>query len=346
LLAPDKAGASVHALAEADAPAVVKLFYEGFGAEMLRTVYMAKQLVRDGHPGGDAYPGATSAAAVEGLPVVIGLDRDPFGRGLSFSRWLRPPIDRREVVWVGLPADLERDRALAQTVSGRLADYVLALVLSGGTFGDTGAVLPPVLATGYRQAMEVIAREWRVGKGPAGVIPADAGTPAQRALFSTVRENLGVLDDQHALRPAPELLADPGVAATVLYRMAQSRALSGRLAPAAFYAPFASRVPPGISPAAVLGSFRHFQAKLLGAWSVAARNGHPPRDIADLVEVYAAAYPDEKKDALRIFLVTTYGATAQPGGLSPRPRDGERTLAALQGLLDEVVAGTRPLRAR
>jgi hypothetical protein len=346
LLAPDGAGGTVHTLAEADAPAVVKLFYEGFGAEMLRTVYMAKQLVREGRPGGEAYPDADGPAVVEGLPVVVGLDRDPFGRGLSFSRWLRGPVGRPEAVWVGLPAQPERDRALIQTVSGRLATYVLELVMSGGTFADTSGVVPPVLGTGYRQAMEVIAREWRVGKGPAGVVPSDAGTPGQRALFAGVRENLRVLDDRGGLRPAAELLADPQVAATVIYRMAQSRALTGRLAPPTFYAPYASRVPPGISPAAVLGTFRHFQAKLLGAWSLSARSGHPPRDIADLVETYAAAYPDERKEALRVFLVTTYGATVQPGGVSPRPQDGERTVAALQALLEQVVAGSRPLRAR
>jgi hypothetical protein len=333
LLAPDPGGApTVHPLAEPDAPAVVKLFYQGFGAEMLRAVYMAKQLVHQG------------PVAAEGLPVVVGLDREPFGRGLAFSRWLRAPVQRPEAVWLGLPAEPERDRALAQTVSGRLADYVLTLVMSGGSFGDTSPLVPPTLATAYRRTMEVIAREWRVGKGPEGVIPSDAGTAAQREVFAKVRENQYVLDERHALRPAAALLADPGVAATVFYRMAQSRALAQRLAPPAFYIPFSGRVPPGISPAAVLGPFRHFQAKLLGAWSAAARAGHPPRDIADVVETYAAAYPEEKKEVLRIFLVTTYGATVQP--VSPRPEDGARTLAALDALVAEVVAGARPLRTR
>ena len=43
------------------------------------------------------------------------------------------------------------------------------------------------------------------------------------------------------------------------------------------YAPFVSdRIPPGISPAAVLGPFRNFQAKLLSAWGRAVLAGQPP----------------------------------------------------------------------
>src|SRR3954466_12618061 len=73
----------VHALSETDVQPVVKLFFEGFGAEMLRTVYMAKQLVREARPGGRPLPGAGQPPAMEGLPVVIGLDQDPYGRGLA-----------------------------------------------------------------------------------------------------------------------------------------------------------------------------------------------------------------------------------------------------------------------
>src|SRR5947207_16003187 len=102
----------VRSLAETDAQPVVKLFFEGFAAEMLRTVYMAKQLVREGRPGGHPFPGATAAAATEGLPVLIGLDREPYGRGLALTRMLRAPIGRPDLVWLGLRADPESDRAL------------------------------------------------------------------------------------------------------------------------------------------------------------------------------------------------------------------------------------------
>jgi hypothetical protein len=350
LLAPVGAGAAgpptVKTVAETDAQPVVKLFFEGFAAEMLRTVYMARELVREGRPAGRPFAGAGSPAATEGLPVVLGLDRDPYGRGLAVARTLRAPVPRPEVVWLGLRADPESDKALVQTVSGRLASYVLDLVMSGGTFGDTSAVLPRPLADGYRMAMEVIAREWRVGRGPLGVVPPEAGTLAQRALFADVRENRFVLtDDRQHLRPAAELLASAGVAATVLYRIAQSRTVGQRVAPDAFYAPFASRVPPGVSPAAVLGRLRNFQAKLLAPWAEALASGHPPRDIVDLIEVWVKAFPEEKQEALRIFIVTTYGGTVAPGAVPTAPGETARALAAIDALVAEVSAGRRSLRA-
>ena len=52
-------------------------------------------------------------------------------------------------------------------------------------------------------------------------------------------------------------------------------------------------MPPGVSPAAILGTFRNFQAKLLGAWATAVARGRAPKDIADLVDVYGAAFPAE-----------------------------------------------------
>src|SRR5206468_11025137 len=77
-----------------DAPAaqpVVKLFAEGFASEMLRTAYLAKQLVRDGQPGGRPAPVEGRAIAAQGLPVIIGIERTPYGRGLFIERWLRDP---------------------------------------------------------------------------------------------------------------------------------------------------------------------------------------------------------------------------------------------------------------
>jgi hypothetical protein len=347
LLAP-MAGSSplvMRSLREDEAQPVVKLFFEGFAAEMLRTVYMAKQLVREGRPGGRPFPGAVGGPASEGTPVVIGLESEPYGRGLALHRTLRAPLARPDVVWLGLQSRPESDPVLIQTVAGRLATYVLDLVLSGGTFGDTAAVLPHPLAGGYRMAMEVIAREWRTGRGPTGVVAPDAGTAGQRAVFADVRENRFVLtDDGRAVRPATELLASAGVAATVLYRFAQSRAVGQRVARDDFYGPFASRVPPGVSAAAVLGRFRNFQAKLLVPWATAAMDGHPPRDIVDLVDGYLAAFPEEKKEAVRIFIVTTFGGTVVPGGVPIGPRDTVKTLAAVDALVADVMAGRRSLR--
>jgi hypothetical protein len=109
------------------------------------------------------------------------------------------------------------------------------------------------------------------------------------------------------------------------------------------YAPFVSeRVPPGVSPAAVLGPFRNFQAKLLTAWGRAVLAGAPPRDVADLVEAYARAMPDERAEAFRIFVVTTYGATVKPGGVRA---DAAAALPELTALAAEVAAGRKSSRA-
>ena len=57
------------------------------------------------------------------------------------------------------------------------------------------------LVIGYARALEVIAREWRVGEGPAGAMPADAGTAAQRELFAAVRENRYALARRRGAAP-------------------------------------------------------------------------------------------------------------------------------------------------
>jgi hypothetical protein len=354
LLGPGKEAATpgppvLHPLSLDDPAAqpAVRLLSDGFAAEMLRTVYLAKQLVRDGALGGRPAPLEGRTIAAQGLPIVVGLERAPYGRGLVIDRWLRGAVEHRDMPWLGLPADYQHDKALVQTMTGRLATYALHLAVTGGTFANPASVLPPSLAEGYRMAMEVVAREWRVGKGPDGVVAYDAGTQAQRLLFADVRENRYVLGpDGHTLRPAAELLADPGVAATVIYRMAQSRTIAGRVAPDEFYKPFAAgRLPPGVSPAAVLGSFRNFQAKLLGVWADAVMRGRPPRDIADLVHVYVTAFPAERAEATRLYIVTTFAGTVEPGGVSPRPQDATKALAAIGALTAEVVAGKRSLRA-
>ena len=105
------------------------------------------------------------------------------------------------------------------------------------------------------------------------------------------------------------------VVATVLYRLASS-GLGQRMADPAVYGPFLEARPPrDVHPALLLGAFRNFQAKLLSAWSRARAAGHPPHDLVDLVEAYADAYPAERAEATRIFLVTTYAATAVRDGV-------------------------------
>lgn len=323
-----------------------KLLESGFASEMLRTVYLAGQYLREASIDGKSF--SEIGRANGGLPVclVVGADKSGFGRGLTVKGgFFGGAISKPEQPWIGIPADPSRDKALVQTLSGRLATLAATLVATGGLL-DAGPAPIQTLVDGYRMAMEVVAREWRYTSGPAGVIQFDEGTPAQRALFGDIRDNRYVTDEAHiALRTPQEMLASPGVAATVLYRMAQSRTVGARVAPEAFYAPYAkNRMPPGISPAAILGPFRNFQAKLLGAWAGAVLRGKAPKDVVDLLESYGAAFPLEKAEVIRIFVVTTFGATVKPGGCSTKPEDAQRTLAELTALSAEIVAGKRTMR--
>jgi len=320
------------------------MFETGFGSEMLRTVYLAGQFLRDAVVDGKKF--SDLARANGSLPVclVVGNDKMPYGRGLAVQATFGAD-NRPTLPWVGLPANLSQDKALLQTLAAHLATYAAELVATGGQL-DAGPPPPVVLIDGYRMAMEVVAREWRTTAGPAGVIQFDEGTEVQRALFANVRENRYILDEAHGqLRAPTEMLTSPGVAATILYRMAQSRAVGPRVAPEAFYAPFAAnRMPPGISPAAILGTFRNFQAKLLGAWGTAVLRGNAPKDIIDFVELYGAAFPAERSEVVRIFVVTTFGATVKAGGSSMDPKDSQHTLAELTALAAEVTVGKRTLR--
>ena len=235
------------------------------------------------------------------------------------------------------------DPAFVQTASGRVGRLVAERIARSV---DPGAPLPRALVDGYALAMEVIGREWRVGEGPLGRVAPDAGTGMQRERFAAVRQNSYIFKPaSELLRPGSEMVQDPGVIAAVLYRMAQSKGVGRKIAPPEIYAPFVKdRVPPGVSPAAVLGPLRNFQVKLLTAWAGASLAGHPPRDLVDLVAAYAAAMPAERGEVFRLFVVTTYGATIKEGGVSPRAADATASMAELTALAAEVTAGRRPLR--
>jgi hypothetical protein len=303
----------------------------GIVGEVLRTDYLAKQLVRDLSVGGNSFPEAARVAAREPTIFVVGRGLEPFGIGFAQKGFLGGASERADVPWIGLKENLGEDRAMAQTVTAALARRVMSRIAGPAS---------PVVVDGYVHAMEVIAREWRVGEGPEGAIAFDAGTGTQRALFAGVRENKFALGPDGAPRPAADLLADPDLAATVIYRLAQSKAVGRKVAPKDVYAPFVSeRVPPGVSPAAVLGPFRNFQAKLLTAWARAALAGTPPKDVAALVEAYGRAMPDERAEAYRIFVVTTYGATVKPGGVRATGPDAAAALPELTALAAAVASG-------
>ena len=194
-------------------------------------------------------------------------------------------------------------------------------------------------------AMEVVAREWRVGRGPAGALPSTAGSVAQRHMFASIRENKTPFTESGELRPAEQLLRDPRVAATVIYRLAQTRTVANAVGPPEIYTPFVQGpLPEGVSGAMLLGPVRNFNAKLFSAWARAALSGHPPDDIVDLVEAYGELFPQEQKEVLRIFLVTTFAGTVKRGGISRKPEEATAALAEVGSIIDDVVAVKRSLR--
>jgi hypothetical protein len=312
-------------------------FAVGFASEVLRTDYLAKQLLREIEVGGRRYADSVRAAAREPTVLVMGGPRAGglLIRGIALKGSFGGEDEHGDLLALAVDAYPDHDRALPQTLAGGLGLQVASRVASA----SAPDVAHP-LVIGYARALEVVAREWRVGEGPAGSIPFDAGTAAQRDLFTGVRENRFVLASDGAVRPAQELLTDPGVAATVLYRLAQSKNVGRKIAPDAVYKPLVkNRVPEGISPAAVLGPFRNFQAKLLSAWARAVLEGNPPRDIADLVDAYGRALPAERSEIVRIFVVTTFGGTVKAGGVRPPPGNPGAALPELTTLAAEVAAG-------
>ena len=312
-------------------------FAVGFASEVLRTDYLAKQLIREIDLGGHRYSDAQRASAREPTVLSMGGSKaaGPTSRGIALKGSFGGEDQYGDVLWAAIDAYPDHDRALSQTLAGTLG------LLAASRVAAVDAPDPKQpLVIAYARALEVIAREWREGEGPAGTLPPDAGTAAQRDLFAAVRENRYTLGSDGAPRPARELLDDPNVAATVLYRLAQSKSVGRKIAPDAVYAPFVKdRVPEGISPAAVLGPFRNFQAKLLSAWARAVLEGNPPANIADLVEAYGRALPGERSEIIRIFVVTTFGATVKPGGVrAPAGNPGD-ALPELTALAAEVAAG-------
>ncbi len=219
---------------EGTAVAVTRLLSDGFAVEMVRTVHLAKQLARGPGFNGHKFPAHLVQAAGEPLALVVGWDSEfPHSNGLAFNGLVGAPEERPHLPWIGLPVTLEDDKALVQTLSGRLAAHAASWV---ATIGSDSSVPRgpdrPLLIEAYRMAMEVVAREWRVGRGPAGALPSTAGSVAQRHMFANIRENKTPFTESGELRPAEQLLRDPRVAATVIYRLAQTRTVANAVGPA------------------------------------------------------------------------------------------------------------------
>src|SRR6185436_14002451 len=153
--------------------------------EVLRTDYLAKQLIREIAVGGHRYAEAQRAAAREPTVLIMGGSRatGPIARGIALKGTFGDD-EYPALVTLAIDAYPDHDRALSQTLAGTLGQLAASRVAAVEAPSPTH---PLVVA--YGRALEVIAREWRDGEGPAGALPADAGTAAQRELFAAVREN-------------------------------------------------------------------------------------------------------------------------------------------------------------
>lgn len=356
------------------APRVRRLLADGFGAELLRTFAMTKRFVRRTAPP-DSVPYARAAA-----PTYLALGTSDTYRGRPYRNreidggWLSAAIPAgTPVVWIDddptelaqlppfadcavpdLPlSERSRDAATTDLIVAGLADAIVNVAAPGPTDFSTDPEPTYPLRDGYVAFLEVVAAEWHP--------PNDGADPRESlrraALFADVRANAAARGETGggrrcgreavdwppgAVAPAWWMVRDPTVIATVLYRLAAS-AIGRRLTTDQAYLPFVEEPPPrGLSGGLLLGAFRNFQAKLLSAWSRAALAGRTPVDLVDLVDAYGDAYPEERAEVTRIFLVTTYGATALPRGVDPRWPD--QLASGLAALTADVLFGRRGLR--
>jgi hypothetical protein len=325
---------------DAEAYYLRHLLASGFGAELLRTYAMTKRFAASAA----GYHATTTTIAL-GKPDTAGDRRLPRRAQIG---WWRTTIDEdAPILWIDDSPE-RHDRSTMVDLVSALGAAIIDVIAPGSDrpFSDAST-----LRRGYVAFLQVVGSEWRP---PRATDDRDElrrlGTVAQ------VHANDAVLADGDAAstwvmrdrpaphaRPARDMVGDPLVVATVLYRLASSD-LSRRMADPAVYRPFLEAQPPrDVHPALLLGAFRNFQAKLLAAWGRAAVAKRPPRDLIDLVEAYADAYPAERAEATRIFLVTTYGATALPEAVRADEAP-ERVESQLATLTADVLFGRRGLR--
>ena len=325
--APPATGFELTSPTDAEAYYVRRLLANGFGAELLRTYAMTKRF-------------AARTTSRHATPTTIALGqpaassdpaRDGHDRQIRLGWWRTTLDDRTPIIWID-DSPGRRDRS---TMVDLVAGFGAAIVDVIDPDGDSPASDATALRLGYVQFLQVVAAEWRA---PAGT--DDRDELRRLSVFADVRGNDAVLRGDESPRT---MIADPSVVATVLYRLASSD-LGRRMADPAIYKPFLeAQPPPDVHPALLLGAFRNFQAKLMVAWNRAAAAGHRPRDLIDLVEAYGDAHPAERAEATRIFLVTTYGATALPAAIRHDAAPGEIE-TQLASLTADVLFGRRGLR--
>ena len=288
---------------DAEASYLRHLLANGFGAELLRTYAMTKRFAART----SAYHDAPTTFAI-GEPER--LDDSRRARQVDIGWWRTSKPADEPIVWID---DTCRGKcSMMAEVVVHLADAIMDVVApeSGLPHAESSE-----LREGYVYFMTVVAGEWQPPPDTD-----DRDELRRLGVFADIRANGPVL---RAHGDGRGMASNRLIVASVLYRLASSE-LAQRMADRAVYAPFLEAQPPrDVHAALLLGAFRNFQAKLLSAWHRASAAGHPPHDLVDLIEVYGDAYPAERAEATRIFLVTTYAATAVRGGVSAEAPSSE-----------------------
>jgi hypothetical protein len=325
---------------DAEAYYVRHLLANGFGAELLRTYAMTKR-----------FAARTSGYRDTPTTIALGAPDAPVEQAPPRQvqlGWWRTTVDgNAPIIWI----DDSPTRGDRSTMADLVSAFGAAIVdVVAPETGGAGAPAAP-LREGYVAFLNTVASEWRPPRATD-----DRDELRRLGVVAHVRANDAVLADSAPAstwvmrgraapraRPGQDIIGDRLVIATVLYRLAASD-LGERMADPAVYQHFVEASPPrDVHPALLLGAFRNFQAKLLSAWSRSVAANRPPRDLVDLVEAYADAYPAERAEATRIFLVTTYGATALPSGVRA-DETPDRLESQLATLTADVLFGKRGLR--
>ena len=92
-----------------------------FAFEMVRTVYLAKQFVREATVDGQHFSTAARRNAAEPTCLVLGIERSPYGLGLALPKMFGGVQPHPGLLWIGLPAQLRTrtsDTILYATATG------------------------------------------------------------------------------------------------------------------------------------------------------------------------------------------------------------------------------------
>ncbi len=362
-----------------EAARVLRLMSDELSGELLRTYAMARRLAGETAPASSVRSARAAMPPMLALGVSD-LDRGlPYrDRELRAGWWRRAIPADTPIIWIESEPDPERielgrmlasvrpksgagasDAALRdamvldQIVNG-FGRAILSLIAPAPVSVKDGApaTVDPV-GEGYVTFLQVVAAEWHSGDGDQPA--AEARVLLQRASrFAAVRANTsatvfralgGYGFTELSPRPTTEaFLREPLTIAAFLYRLAASET-GHRLATDETYRAMVPELPPtGISPGRLLGAFRNFQAKLFWAWNRVTLANRPPRDLIELVEAYADAFPAERAEVIRIFLVTTKGVTALPGGVF-EARAEDEVASQYSALTADVLFGRLRLRA-